>query len=328
MHNNQRIMEQQNDNQVNSISNQRLEYADDDEIKLSSTKYIKQRIIQSIIDFICIIIAFIAFILVYLFVEPRIRGLHCNDTDLFNPYKDDTVEFWVVGLYATLGPVVFIVFIELINSKIIFCKCQKSRSKPAVSKKKLFFIATLHGLMLFLLGIAITLLLTEIGKRWVGRLRPHFMSVCKPNLSTMNCTTTYGVNTLYNYVYTDGTFCTNTEKLVREARLSFPSGHSSYSCYSMLFLIIYLEVRLRLLAFRFVKPLIQMTAFIAAYVTCLSRIGDYHHRGSDVIGGAVLGCLVAIFVTFFTGQVIWKFNYKKPYYDYSLKESNISKTKL
>ena len=32
-----------------------------------------------------------------------------------------------------------------------------------------------------------------------------------------------------------------------------------------------------------------MGAFIAAFITSLSRISDYHHRGSDVIGGAVLG---------------------------------------
>ena len=32
-----------------------------------------------------------------------------------------------------------------------------------------------------------------------------------------------------------------------------------------------------------------MTAFIAAFVTSLSRIIDYQHRGTDVIGGSLLG---------------------------------------
>ena len=54
-------------------------------------------------------------------------------------------------------------------------------------------------------------------------------------------------------------------------------------------MIIYLEARLYLLRFRYIKPLIQLAALIAAFVTCLSRISDYHHRGSDVIGGAILG---------------------------------------
>ena len=59
----------------------------------------------------------------------------------------------------------------------------------------------------------------------------------------------------------------------------------------MVFLILFVEARLVLLRFRYFKPLLQMTAFIAAYVTTLSRVPDYAHRGSDVIGGAVLGKL-------------------------------------
>ena len=44
--------------------------------------------------------------------------------------------------------------------------------------------------------------------------------------------------------------------------------------------------------------MLQTAAFIAAYVTCVSRISDYHHRGSDVIGGVVVGALVALFLVF------------------------------
>ena len=64
----------------------------------------------------------------------------------------------------------------------------------------------------------------------------------------------------------------------------------------MTFLIFYIEARLFLVRFRYLKPLIQMTAFIAAYVTCMSRVSDYHHRGSDVIGGGVLGKKKIIFL--------------------------------
>jgi len=66
---------------------------------------------------------------------------------------------------------------------------------------------------------------------------------------------------------------------VKEGRLSFPSGHSSFAWYTMIFLIVFIEARLQLLKLRYIKPLIQMIAFIAAYVTAISRIPDYHHRG-------------------------------------------------
>ena len=128
-----------------------------------------------------------------------------------------------------------------------------------------------------------------ITKKKVGRLRPHFIDVCKPDFSKVVCTIPAQVGFVYRSIDTGGTFCTGDASAVKEARLSFPSGHSSYSSYTMLFLIIYVEARLFLLQLRYIKPLIQLAAFAAAFVTMMSRISDYHHRGSDVVGGSVLG---------------------------------------
>ena len=58
----------------------------------------------------------------------------------------------------------------------------------------------------------------------------------------------------------------------------------------------------------------------AAWVTCLSRIVDYYHRGSDVIGGAILGALVAIVFSFYFGRVLWEFDRKKKKSDFDLLE--------
>ena len=199
-----------NDNIRFPSSAQRLEY--EEEPDENGENFLKKRIAQIVIDIVCIIITFVVFILVYLYVDPKIVTLFCNDTDIFQPYKEDTIVFWVVGLYATLGPIIFIIFIELINSKIVFCK---KSSSVGIKKRKLFGIAFLHALTLFILGIAITLLITEVGKRWVGRLRPHFISVCQPNLSTLNCTTTSGSNTIYNAIDTTN-ICTGSASAVKE----------------------------------------------------------------------------------------------------------------
>lgn len=122
-------------------------------------------------------------------------------------------------------------------------------------------------------------------------MRPHFFSVCKPDISKIDCIMSPAAlsGQIYNSIYTGGSFCKGAPADVKEARLSFPSGHSSYSWYCMIFLIVYLEARLFLLQFRYLKPLIQLGAFSAAFTVCLSRISDYHHRGTDVLGGSVLG---------------------------------------
>lgn len=300
---------------MNNLSN--ANYQDTVEIQRSLTR---NRIIQTIIDLICIVITFVAFILVYFLLKPVKRGFFCNDTDIFNPYRADTVPFWAVGVYGILGPILIILLVELFNVKPFKCMGDRNRFKTD-SRRKVFAVATFHGMSLFILGVAITLLLTEIGKKWIGRLRPHFIDVCKPKFSTIDCTnnTVGGNNMIYSYISTDGAFCTGSEKDVNEARLSFPSGHSSFAAYTMLFLIIYLEARMHLLKLRFIKPLVQMTAFIAAYITCISRIRDYHHRGTDVIGGVVLGVVIAVFITCVVGRVIWSYGTRKKYYDFELR---------
>ena len=90
----------------------------------------------------------------------------------------------------------------------------------------------------------------------------------------------------------------------------------------MLFLIIYIQIRWHSVISRFLKVLIQMTAFIAAYVTCLSRISDHHHHGTDVFGGVVIGCVIAFFMFFCVGRELIKLNHnyhKKSSLSYNLK---------
>jgi len=50
---------------------------------------------------------------------------------------------------------------------------------------------------------------------------------------------------------------------------------------------------------------VQLTAFVAAWHTCLSRVSDFKHHYSDVIGGAFLGTTVAVFITCIVGKKIW-----------------------
>ena len=114
----------------------------------------------------------------------------------------------------------------MINLKVCPCCCCCCRKK---SKVKAYFICLYHAISLFALGISLTLCITEIGKRWVGRLRPHFIAVCQPNFSNINCSSNAMSGIYYNPIYTGGNFCTGEPSLVLEARFSFPSGHSSYS---------------------------------------------------------------------------------------------------
>lgn len=257
-------------------------------------------------------------------------------SDVSFPYKSDTIKFWVVGIYGILGPLVVILFVELLNAKIF--PFQNTNEEPFVLRLRSLGIYLFHSISLFIFGVSIVLLLTEIGKRWIGiislirknlnkiyiklgRLRPHFLDVCKPNLNQINCVTNGLTGTIYNSISTGGNFCTGNAGDIEEARLSFPSGHASFSAYTMLFLIIYLEARLFLVRFCYIKALIQLSAFIASFVTSISRISDYHHRGSDVAGGLVLGSIIALFITLIIGKILWIVD-EEIYYDFDDKYLN------
>lgn len=44
----------------------------------------------------------------------------------------------------------------------------------------------------FAIGLLITLVVTDVGKIVVGRLRPNFLDVCNPDFSQFNCTDQFG----------------------------------------------------------------------------------------------------------------------------------------
>jgi len=47
--------------------------------------------------------------------------------------------------------------------------------------------SALRVVCLYLFGLIVTEFVTEVGKLSVGRLRPHFIDVCKPDFTATNC---------------------------------------------------------------------------------------------------------------------------------------------
>jgi phosphatidate phosphatase len=182
----------------------------------------------------------------------------------------------------------------------------------------------------FVQGALATVLITEVAKVSIGRLRPHFLYLCGPdknkckdfpdkfwgtnpvelrevctNYANFGTALTFQNDTAGNPLYlTELEF----DKKMREARLSFMSGHTSTSFYAALFLILYFQARLDrclpekgtkecirtcLKAFR---PLIQACLMGLALWISFSRVSDYFHHPLDVAVGAFVGILMA-FVT-------------------------------
>ncbi len=198
------------------------------------------RIRQLLTDLVAVAFVSAAFLLVFLLIDPYDRGFYCTDETIRFPLKEDTVPLWLAGAYGAGTALVVVILAELyINRQ---CCLDRDHQDEFSTRQTRWILNTLNGSLLYSLGAMCTLLITEIGKRSIGRLRPHFIEVCKPDWDKIECFTQIDGVDVANYIFFSPEICTGDPHLIREARVSFPSGHSSFTVYSMLFVIVsYLE---------------------------------------------------------------------------------------
>ncbi|KAK0161963.1 hypothetical protein PV327_008357 [Microctonus hyperodae] len=150
---------------------------------------------------------------------------------------------------------------------------------------------------IFLFGAAVTVFTTDIAKYTVGRLRPHFFDVCEPNI---DCSLPEN-----HHVYIENFTCTTVKfnkRALKEARLSFPSGHSSFSTYVMICLVLYIQLRMAWRGSKLLKHFLQLICFALAWFTAMSRISNYKHHWSDVLCGMLIGMITSLITIFCIGD--------------------------
>ncbi|ESO95337.1 hypothetical protein LOTGIDRAFT_117144, partial [Lottia gigantea] len=209
-------------------------------------------------------------------LTPFQRGFFCYDESLLHPYKSSTVKVTVLYCVGFSIPIVTLIIV-----------CKQKIAKSANYQRLIltkWVKMWLPILIFFFFGAALNHLLTNIAKYTLGRLRPHFLTVCQPDYALFNCS--MGI--------IEENVCTGNLKLIKEARVSFPSGHASMITYTMMYALIYLEVRFTWRGLLLMKPLLQTMLFCIAYYISMSRISDYKHHWSDVLGGSILGIIIAL----------------------------------
>ena len=262
--------------------------------------------------------------------DPFHRGFFCDDENLKHPYKEQTVPIVDALVIWAVVSILFILVVETLRSS---AEQGRRRPDPIPGQKHPPWIAVeiYRHFGYFALGACGCLLFTEIAKYTIGRLRPHFLTLCQPNLGPELCEDEFGYK---KFVMEDeDVICMGlernggniTKKQLHEARLSFLSGHASFSFYCCTFLIVYLQSRLSdfphcstrwvWLSYRFVKvlrPFIQFAIIILAFWISLSRISDYFHHPMDVVTGALAGIafagmtLLVIADVFSRNSAFWK----------------------
>lgn len=230
-----------------------------------------------LLDIGCLVLVGLPFVILTPQHNPFKRGFFCNDESIRYPLKDDTISYQLLGGVMIPFTLIVIVCGECLSVYLSRIKNQSMGAR---------YVACVYKAVgSYVFGAAASQSLTDIAKYSIGRLRPNFLAVCKPSWDKINCN---------SGGYIENFTCAGEPFQVDESRLSFYSGHSSFSMYCMMFLVLYIQARLRAHWARLLRPTIQFFLIATAVYVGLSRVSDYKHHWSDVLAGLLQGGLVAI----------------------------------
>uniref|UniRef100_A0A0K8TTU9 Putative lipid phosphate phosphatase n=1 Tax=Tabanus bromius TaxID=304241 RepID=A0A0K8TTU9_TABBR len=230
----------------------------------------------------------------YLWGDPYKRGFYCDDESLRHPFKESTVRNWMLYIVGLALPIFVMIITEIVRANI-HKTSTRHRYRLFSFDVPSWAVEAYKQIGVFGFGAACSQLTTDIAKYSIGRLRPHFYSVCEPIMKDgSNCS-----NPINFGKYIEDFQCIGTNsspRMLKEMRLSFPSGHSSFSAYTMVYCAIYLHARMKWRGSKLAKHFLQFFLVMLAWYTALSRVSDYKHHWSDVLSGSLLGTVCAVTV--------------------------------
>lgn len=241
--------------------------------------------------------------------KPFLRGFQCDDESIRYPYKDSTISSGVCYSIGSGLNIFLILLVEYLNLADSNKDVQNASALEIASRGndklqvKVYLWNVYCRLLVWFFGAISSELITDITKFTAGRLRPHFIELCKPMVmdGAQELPLADYCRQAHNpYEYITNFYCTGgTPHMQRDARLSFLSGHSSYSAYSATFAVFYIQSTIDISRAGLIKPVVQVLIVCTAFYVGLSRISDYKHHWQDVLAGLVLGTTLASLVSTF-----------------------------
>ncbi|KAE9369398.1 putative lipid phosphate phosphatase 1 [Stipitochalara longipes BDJ] len=188
------------------------------------------------------------------------------------PLRKEIVPIWLAALLGSLVPIAVILICQI-----------RIRS----------FWDT-NNAIIGLLYSLITAAVFQVFLKWlIGGLRPHFLTVCKPNIPAITAEETG--NGLRQIMY-DRTICTGDPDEIDDSLESFPSGHSTAAFAGFVFLYLYLNAKLKVWS-NYHPAMWKLIATYAPILGATLIAGaltiDEYHNWYDCLAGAVIGTIMA-----------------------------------
>ncbi|KAL6879270.1 phosphatidic acid phosphatase type 2/haloperoxidase [Trichoderma novae-zelandiae] len=205
------------------------------------------------------------------------------------PLRKEIIPIWLAAFLAAMIPIVVILLMQI-----------RIRSFWDVNN-------SIIGLLYALICAAVF----QVFLKWlIGGLRPHFLAVCKPDLSRV---TTSGLDrTGFQQIYFTRDICTGDPDQIDDSLESFPSGHTTAAFAGFVYLSLYLNAKLKV--FANYHPAMWKLVAVYAPILGATLIGgaltiDEFHNWYDVFAGAVIGTVMAFSAYRMTYAAIWDWRF-------------------
>lgn len=170
--------------------------------------------------------------------QPFIRGFQCNDETIRYPHKESTISS---ALCYFTGSALNVLLILVLEAQGTILRPKEDNDQTRSNSRlrlKLYLRNVYCRMIIWLFGSIVSELITDISKFTAGRLRPHFLEICQPRIAGLSYDEYCKRFDPYQYITDNMYRCTGEPSKQRDARLSFLSGHSSFSAYSAVFAVV------------------------------------------------------------------------------------------
>ena len=223
---------------------------------------------SSLLEWLVTLATLLLVLIPHKLITPNMTLPHLSLKDSFFPYVSQTFPSYLVVIIFIVIPFILL---------IIFYFLLSIRSFSSFYYERNVHFDLNFAILSLLQTLTITLLFTEFLKVYVSRPRPNFFSYC-------------GYNETLNK-------CTGSAHDVRDSHLSFPSGHSSISFCSSVWILLFLQHMKTSNSYGQIWYIYLQLIFIVLATFCASsRIVNHMHHTSDVITGIVMGISFACLV--------------------------------
>uniref|UniRef100_A0A8C9Z3H3 Phospholipid phosphatase-related protein type 3 n=1 Tax=Sander lucioperca TaxID=283035 RepID=A0A8C9Z3H3_SANLU len=228
--------------------------------------------------------------------KPVKSGFNCHDRSLSLPYIDpnrEVIPLLMLLSLAFAGPAITI----MIGEAILFCCLSRRKSGGGVEANinaagcnfNSFIRRSVRFVGVHAFGLCATALITDILQLMTGYPTPYFLTVCKPNYTTLNVSCEQNP-----YILED--ICSGADPAaIIQGRKSFPSQHATLASFAAVYVSMYFNSTLTDSS-KLLKPLLVFSFIICAIICGLTRIIQYKNHAIDVYLGFLLGGAIAVYL--------------------------------